>query len=81
VNGLQETTPRILPRIIVTGLFQISLPVRLRTKQEIIVLQTLEVKEAKVEAEAEAEAEERAVEGLPTLPPVVEMKKRRPSHS
>ena len=62
----------MLPRISVIGL-----PVKLGHRQEVISLPTLVVIGAKVGAEAEAEAEERAIEGLLTLPLVVEMKKRR----
>lgn len=68
------------PRIIVIGLFRISLLVRLGPRQGVINLRTLEaVKEAEVGAGAGAEAEEMAFEDLPTLALVVEMKKRHPS--
>ena len=79
MNGLQAILRR-LPRIIVTGLLQISLPVRLGPRQGIINLRATEVMtEAEVEAEVEAGVEEMplAVEELPTLALVVELEKKR----
>ena len=74
----------MLSRIIVIGLFRISLPVRLEPRQGVISLRTFgKVKETEVRAEVEVEVEaeaEIAVEDLPTPPLIVEMKKkRRPS--